>query len=334
MKRKIVIRRNPFVMLRQLIILEIAIGIIYLIPSFLESRHIVSITTADIYTNIYFTIFAVGIQIVVISAVFTRWYLTQYIINKSKIVIKKNFIANREENYKLENISSITLSQNLFNKISNSGSLIGQDDKGNELFILKDIPEPAYHLSLIEEMQEGQEDKDKFKPCNPKNVKKLLENEEENQCLEFKSSFLWDKKKKEANKHIQHAVMKTIAGFMNTQGGTLLIGVNDNQEIMGLDEDIKNLKKKDKDGFENFFNLVFTNMIGLEFRNNIDFSFAELEGKEICIVNVKPSKKPVYIKNKKNEEFYIRAGNATHPLRISEATRYIDDRFKGGTKKS
>jgi hypothetical protein len=46
------------------------------------------------------------------------------------------------------------------------------------------------------------------------------------------------------------------------------------------------------------------------------------------MINVKPSNKPVYVKNNKEEEFYIRAGNGTHPLTISEATRYIQEHFE------
>ncbi len=322
--KQTIIRRNPFVMLRQIVILEIVIGLVYL--------GIFSIERIDICpSNFYFTIASILIQIAVISLVFIRWYRTQYILTKSKIIIKNNFVTNQEENSKLNNIYSITLSQGFLNKVTGSGRLKAKDKEGNEMFVLKDIPDPAYHLSLIEEMTDVKESKKKIKTYTGTNLKSLLKNGE-NQHIEFKSTFLWDNKKKESNKKIQHSVMKTLAGFMNTQGGSLIIGVNDQKEVVGLDEDIKNLKKKDLDGFENFFNLVFTNMIGLEFRNYIEINFDKIKNKDVCIINVKPSKKPVYVKNKKDEEFYIRAGNATHPLRISEATRYIEERFEKENK--
>jgi hypothetical protein len=321
--KQIIIRRNPFVMLRQIIILEIAIGILYLIPALLEKREIISMTTIRFYSDYYFVIAMVFLQIFIVSLVFIRWYRTQYILTKSKIVLQNNFIRNQEENHKLENIYSITLSQGFLNKVTNSGRLTAKDKAGNELFVLKDIPDPAYHLSLMEDTADKKKGVGAY---TNKDLKNLLKNGE-NQHVEFKSTFLWDKKKKEASKKIQHSVMKTIAGFMNTLGGSLVIGVNDKKEILGLEDDIRNLKKKNLDGFENFLNLVFTNMIGLEFRNYIEVNFERVKGKDICIINVKPSNKPAYIKNKKDEEFYIRAGNATHPLRISEATRYIEERF-------
>jgi len=327
MREKIIIRRNPFVILRQLIILQFLMGFICLIPTILEYFGIIQILLPDLYKNIYFTIIAIALNILIITLVFVRWHLTLYTITKSKVIIKKNFIVNREEHYKLKDIDTFQLSQRYSNRIFGSANLIGWDKNGDRLFVLKDIPEPAYHLSLIEQFYKQKRTSESKKTYNGKNIKKIIKSEE-SQELEFKSTFVWDKRRKEASKNIQHSVMKTIAGFMNTEGGTLIIGVNDKKEVVGLEDDLKNIKKKDLDGFENFFNIVFTNTIGLEFRNYIEIFFDKVNKKDICIINVKPSKKPVYVKNKKEEEFFIRAGNATHPLRISEATRYIEEHFK------
>ncbi len=326
----IILRRSPFVMLKQIIILEILIGIIYLIPTLLERINLLTLTDAHFFhSSLVLAIGTIVLQILVISLVFVRWYLTTYSINNKKVVIKANFLNKREENFKLENITSITLVQNLFNKIFATAHLVAKDNKGNELFVLKNIAEPAYHLSLIEQIQ----DKEVIIPKadeNKKNIKEIIKHGE-NQTFEFKASFLWDTKKKAPNKDIQHSVMKTITGFMNTQGGTLLIGINDKKEVVGLENDIKNMKRKDIDGFENFFNIIFTKMIGLEFRKNVEISFEKINKKDICIVKVQPSNTPVYLKDQKGENFYIRAGNATHPLRISEATRYIEENFKKET---
>ncbi len=310
----VTLRRSPFVMLKQIIILELGIGLMYLIlMNFLES-------------NLVVVSAMIGIQILIITLVFVRWYLTLYSINSSKIVIVQNFISRKEENFKLNKIASITLTQSLFDKMFNTAKLVAKDSQSNELFVLKNITEPAYNLSLIEQMQDNKRD-DSPVVCEKRTIKDIIKNGE-NQCTEFKSSLLWDNKKKAPNKDILHAIMKTITGFMNTQGGSLLIGVDDKKEIVGLENDIKNMKRKDLDGFENYFNLNFTNSIGLEFRNYLEISFEKFNKKDICVIKVKPSSKPVYLKDNKNESFYIRAGNATHPLRISEATRYIEENFK------
>lgn len=326
----ITLRRSPFVMLRQIIILEIAIGATLLIPTLLERANILNPETSHaIHSNILLGIGFIAIQILVISLVFARWYLTVYTINSSKITLVQNFITRKEENYRLDKIASITLSQNLFDKIFKTARLIAKDGSGNTMFLLKNISEPAYTLSMIEQMQGKIEKKAKttIEKQKEKPIKEIIK-DGENQLVEFKSTLLWDIKKKASNKEIPPAIMKTISGFMNTQGGMLIIGVDDKKNIRGLEDDLKNMKKKDLDGFENFFNITFTNMIGLEFRNYIDISFEKIKNKNICIIRVKPSSKPVYLKDKKNESFYIRAGNATHPLRISEATRYIEDNFK------
>jgi hypothetical protein len=322
------LRRSPFVMLKQIIILEILIGFLYIIPTSLEKLGFFTLEISHIiHSDIYFVIAMVLLQIIVISLVFVRWYQTLYTVNGTKVVVRQNFIGRREENYKADKIASLVLTQNLLNRLFNAGSLVAKNNAGNILFVLKDIAEPAYHLSLIEQIQKNT---NRTKPV-VRTTKSTLEiiKGGESQSVEFKSSFSWDNRKKINNKELQHAIMKTITGFMNTQGGTLLIGVNDKKEVIGLKDDIKNLKKKNLDGFENFFNLVFTHMVGLEFRHYVDIKFEKVRGKNICIVNVKKSKKPVYVKNKKEEEFYIRAGNATHPLSISEATRYIQENFRG-----
>jgi hypothetical protein len=325
----IILRRSPFVMLRQIIILEIAIGFLLLIPTLFERIELLTTTDAHaLHSNIVGIIGLAALQILLITLVFIRWYLTVYTIKGSKIVIVQNFISRKEENYKLDNIASITLTQNLFDKIFKTARLTAKDSEGHELFVLKNIADPAYNLSLIENIQEKKNTKKTTKSKNkPINLKDLIKNGE-NQNVEFKSTLLWDNKSKSPNKEIQHSIMKTITGFMNTQGGLLIIGVDDKKNIIGLQDDLKNMKRKDLDGFENFFNMIFTNMIGLEFRKYIEISFKKLKKKDICIIKVKPSSKPVYLKDKKNESFYIRAGNATHPLRISEANRYIDENFK------
>ena len=64
-------------------------------------------------------------------------------------------------------------------------------------------------------------------------------------------------------------------------------------------------------------------MIGAEFRQYVDVTFPQLEDETICVVAVRPSEEPAYLVHKGKEQFYIRAGNATQPLSVSKATKYI-----------
>jgi predicted HTH transcriptional regulator len=149
----------------------------------------------------------------------------------------------------------------------------------------------------------------------------------ENQYVEFKASLVWDYRRQMANKALYEPVMKNLVAFMNSVGGTLLIGVSDDGEVLGLDRDLSTLKKPNLDGFENLFNVAFGNMIGLEYRHYIDLSFPEIADKTICRISVAPANRPAYLNYKGSETFYIRAGNGSQPLPVSKATLYINDHF-------
>jgi len=71
----------------------------------------------------------------------------------------------------------------------------------------------------------------------------------ESSTLEFKSTFRWDLREGHINRSLETVVMKTLAGYMNSQGGTLLMGVADDGAILGLDNDYSALKKPGRDGF-------------------------------------------------------------------------------------
>ncbi len=145
----------------------------------------------------------------------------------------------------------------------------------------------------------------------------------EHERLEFKTSFRWDDHRKQINKELEKTVMKTAAAFLNSDGGHLLIGVDDQGRSLGLEKDFASLPKKDADGFENHFNNIFNQMIGPEFRRLVQLSFENVSDKKICLVRVEPSHRPAYLKNGNSEDFYIRTGNVTTPLKMSEVTAYL-----------
>lgn len=156
-----------------------------------------------------------------------------------------------------------------------------------------------------------------------KNDIRELINSGEHEKLEFKTSLRWDAKRNQVNKELEKMVMKTVAAFLNSEGGCLLIGISDSGEPIGLKNDFATLAKPNVDGFENHFNNLFNNMIGAEFRRFVKLSFNNINEKVVCLTNVEPSRKPVYLKTENEENFYIRTGNVTTPLKISEAATYI-----------
>lgn len=148
----------------------------------------------------------------------------------------------------------------------------------------------------------------------------------ENETVEFKSSLRWDYRQNKTNKEIEFAILKTIVAFMNTQSGTLLIGVADDGAIVGLENDYQSLKKKDRDGFEQYLMELIALNIGTDSCKNIRASFFERQGKDICVVVVSHVKLPVFLKYQQHIFFYVRTGNHTRELDIQEAINYINNR--------
>jgi hypothetical protein len=147
--------------------------------------------------------------------------------------------------------------------------------------------------------------------------------EGENEDVEFKASLRWDHKERKVNKEIEYAIAKTIAGFMNSKGGTLLIGVSDEKTPVGLEMDYSTLKKKNSDGFILHLTQILNNYVGKEYSAFLSANIVRFEGKDICRIEVLPSNKPVYVVRDGQEEFFLRALASTQPMQIKEAHEYI-----------
>ena len=156
----------------------------------------------------------------------------------------------------------------------------------------------------------------------------------ENNLVEFKTSLRYDVNAEKINKKLEYVILKTIAAFSNAQGGTLVLGVSDNLQIVGLEQDYETLKDESKDGFELHLRNLCNTAYGVDFTsNNIEISFPILEDKEICIVEISPWNKPLYTtlidKNgTKSEKFYLRNGNSSPELPLREISNYINLRFE------
>lgn len=156
---------------------------------------------------------------------------------------------------------------------------------------------------------------------------KDLINRGESETVEFKSTMQWDTRKNQSSRELKIAIAKEVAAFMNTKGGTLLIGVDDNKTISGLDRDLAVLHDS-----TNEFELTFTNIVGAHLqklnRVYVDLEFKKVGDKNIAVVRVKKSPHPVYVRCEgKKEEFCIRAGNSSQTLEVSEASLYIKEHW-------
>ncbi len=152
---------------------------------------------------------------------------------------------------------------------------------------------------------------------------KIIERGEDN-YIEFKSSLRWDMNRNTTNSDLKKEIAKAMSAFMNTEGGRLFIGVNDEGEILGLDNDYKTLgTRQNKDGFLQKMDQVVENYLGREFFEYISIKIIKIDDKDVCLVELTNSGKPVYLKLKDKEEFYIRGSASSRPLSLSEANEYI-----------
>lgn len=142
--------------------------------------------------------------------------------------------------------------------------------------------------------------------------------------LEFKTSLRWDMRQEKKNPAIEHASLKTISGFLNSSGGHLLIGVEDDGRVEGVEID----KFENDDKFLlHFWNLVKASM-GQEVTPYIKTTLEKIDGGTVCHVKCLRSPAPVFLRQKGfGEEFFIRTGPSSASLEIREALKYISERF-------
>jgi hypothetical protein len=165
----------------------------------------------------------------------------------------------------------------------------------------------------------------------PASLEELIE-EGENDSLEFKSSLRWDYRQCEVNKKLEDVIIKSVAAFANGEGGTLLIGVDDDGNVLGLDNDYAALKA-DKDKFELHLRNLFNNQFGVAFTSkSIKVAFPEMGESEICQVDVERAGEPMVVTLKggdgqKTERFFVRSGNSSQEIPLSQMKAFMDGRF-------
>lgn len=148
----------------------------------------------------------------------------------------------------------------------------------------------------------------------------------EGERIEFKSTLRWDCDEKRANRVLETVIAKTIAGFMNHRGGSLIIGVSDSGEILGLEGDYLTLKHKNRDGFERCVIDLVKTRLGGDKCSLVHCTFGEVGGKDVCRVIVEPATEAVYCLEGKVPKYYLRTGNGTRELDVREALAHAERR--------
>lgn len=322
--RVVIIKEGPLVFLRNVFVMEIIASLFFFAISFLgnyellfQNLGIASYFRYDIFEIIIFSLFQLGY----ISLLFLDWYFAHYEISEKEIIKKSGLFFRRKKSVNLYDVASVEIHQSPLGRMMRHANII-LEHNNVRVTKIKNVSNFDEYVHIIKQMVHSSSGR-----VLTRDPKVLIE-EGESFFLEFKETLRYDVRKGEVSKEMEKVVIKTIVGFLNADGGTLIIGVNDDGKVMGLENDYKTLPKKNRDGFENHMSMLIKTMIGLAFTKYVNMKFERIEDKEVCLVTVNEAHKPAYLSNgDKKEDFYVRVGNSTQPYSMSEASEYIKTKW-------
>jgi len=326
----IVIKQSPFAFLKRVAILELLLTALPMIAAavfnFQRSYELGGGEQVLSY-DLLLALAQIVVQVAIIGFTFALWQFPTYRIGANTISIEPGPWVENPRVAPLDAVLQVDVRQGWLARRLDYGTLLIKVAQRAQPLVMTSIPDPWRYAQEIL-------DRTAVQPApvallEDKSLAQLLAGGE-GQFLEYKSSLMWDYRKQAVNKELYEPVMKNLAGFMNTAGGWLLIGVDDEGQVLGIEADFTGMKKKDVDGFENVFNTAFGNMIGIENRQYVSLSFPQQEGKTVCQIGVQPAPHPVYLTFGGKEEFYIRAGNGCQALSVRKATQYIQGQYIQG----
>lgn len=324
--RRIIVKEGPLVFLRNVLLMEIIASLFFVAISFVGNyglfyQNLVfsNFIRFDIFEIISFSIF----QLFYIGALFLNWYFSHFEILEKEIVRKSGLMFRRRKSVSLADVASVEIYQSPISRMMHHANIILEHNNGR-ITKLKNISNFDEYVHIIKQSVQNTSGR-----IMTREAKVLIE-QGEGLFLEFKETMRYDGRKGEISKELEKVIAKTIVGFLNADGGTLIIGVNDDGKVTGLENDYKTLPKKNRDGFENHISMLIKTMIGLAFAKYVNVSFEAIEDKEtkqmkdICMITVHEGHKPAYVINgDKKEDFYVRVGNSTQPFSMSETSEYI-----------
>ena len=323
--RSVFIKQGPVVFLKDVLMMEFMALVLLFIASFIQNYEMLyrgfsldDYLRYDLFLLITASLFQLGYLIVL----FLNWYFSYFEIKDTEVIKKSGIIFHRKKSTALADVVSVETHQSPLDRLIRHATIILERKDGKKIK-MQNVSNYDEYVSIIKRTIQNVSKNKKIL-----DIKELIE-QGENDEVEFKETLRYDTYTNQVNKELERVVVKTIVGFLNTDGGTLLIGVTDQGETRGLLRDYKTLPKQNKDGFENHLTMLLKTMLGINFIKYINISFKNIEGKEICIINIESSNKPAYLRGSdKKEEFFIRTNNSTQPLSMSDAQEYIQTHFK------
>lgn len=155
----------------------------------------------------------------------------------------------------------------------------------------------------------------------------------ESQTLEFKSSARYNIRAARHDKKMEHVIAKTVCGFLNSEGGTLLIGVDDDGGVVGLDLDLSTFgPRANLDRYELWLRQRLDADLSISTAGLLKIEFLPMpHDVHVCKVSITSSGKPVFAKPLEGShpprDFWVRIGNATNQLYGYDQHEYIKDHW-------
>jgi membrane protein YdbS with pleckstrin-like domain len=313
-------KRSPFTLIRTFIGIELAAFLGYYLVTGQGSYKSVIYNQLPLLPDLisYNTaklIFLAGAQLFITVYAFARWYAESYSVQPGFLSHRWGVFFKKEKTVPLDRSMTVTVSSGPLGKRLHYGSIRVESGTAAAMAV-RDVPRPADFMGAVERAVNPQ-----ARGFVEPDLARLLR-ADEHERLEFKSSLRFDHKSGNVNRELERAVMKTVAAFLNTKGGEIVIGVNDRREPVGLLKDYESLQHPSADGFENHFTQMFNAMIGPEFRHLVKLWFREHGAAPLCVIQVMPSAWPVYLRADNGEHFFVRTGNITTALKLSEVEAY------------
>jgi predicted HTH transcriptional regulator len=134
----------------------------------------------------------------------------------------------------------------------------------------------------------------------------------------------------DVQKGLQKAVTKTIAAFLNTRGGTLLIGVDDSGAVLGIEHDFRYFREerhRNADGWLRSLKEAIAKTLGAEACGAIHVSLLRHEHGTVAVVECPARGSETWHREDGGEVFYVRASNTTEQLSGSSLVRYVRERW-------
>ncbi len=157
----------------------------------------------------------------------------------------------------------------------------------------------------------------------------LLEGDE-SAVLEFKATGRKNLHTGERDPKIEWEVIRALSGFMNAYGGTLLVGVSDDREPLGIEADFPLLRKQSADGWELWLTDLMTTSIGPVPTSELRTQIVDIDGHLVARIDAGPAPKPVFATpsgGNEKESFFVRINNSTRELSGQEFVEYQQKRW-------